>query len=804
MPVSPEQPAAAVPTSVEPTIEGTPAPSDDVSTLSIPSGENTIPASVDTPAEQVAPIQPAAPVETPTPASPTNDAGSSAALNEVPPTVPVMTNSVPAAIPSVVPPAGNVPTMQSVNGAIGSTPAATPAWNEIADALEGSGKKKSKLKIPLIIGAILIGLLLVGGAVWTIISLNASKSNSALIYVKDKDLMLTAGKSEPVKAVKNWLDLDDNTKDEYLNLSYFSDDDSTEFSILGEGIGHWIKFNKNGSRMFYLGKVRDDGTANLYYNDPAKMAKSKKEDVDQGERVASNISIGANKYAPFQITESGDRVLYFKNYDEKEYSGSLYINDLKEEKLVDNDVHGYYFISKDESMVMYTKATDSDSYSYDLFIKSLDGKSDRVKIDSEVSYVVNYSDDFKKIYYVKNNGDLDDLNYNSLYLKEEGKDKQKLIADFTTIESSDSNGVFYFTRTNENKTKLADLVDDDLADSDLKITEPHYSDFEYEYTYDAWGYEYTSTEVDYDKYYEAYDIYMDKLDRDSLRSSLKEEEISTTSKQLFFYSEGKEKELVDNIGWVNFADVANKSVIYSKANTDKGPVGKIKISEIKSIYDARDHFEGDSSEMESKGRYIILNGGLEQEMTGEAEGYYGFQFSLDGKKLYYMEGDLSKSSGTLVVSDALDGKLGNRKVIDENVDQYRILDGVIWYYKDVKDGKGELATYSDGKKTKIAFDVQIGNTAIYPEDNTVLYIADYNTKRHMGSLYSKHGQGESVKINDDVSFYNYDKGNHLFYITDYSVSKKSGDLWEYRGKNEKKLIDNSVETMLPLRFGYIF
>jgi len=771
VPVHPEQPVAPLPTqpisaeepiSVEPTMVEAPAPSD-ASTVQTPLAEQSAPAGVDMPTEQA-----------------------------------------PAAAPSVVPTAGNIPTMQSVNGAKGSTTAVTPAWNEIADALESSGKKKSKLKIPLIIGAILVGLLLVGGAAWTIISLNASSSKSPLIYVKDKDLMLTAGKSEPVKAINDWLDLDDNTKEEYLNLSYFSDEDSMEFSILGEGIGHWIKFNKSGSRMFYLGKVRDDGTANLYYNDPAKMAKSKKEDVDQGERVASNISIGANKYAPFQITESGDRVLYFKNYDEKEYSGSLYINDLKEEKLIDNDVHGYYFISKDESAVMYTKATDSDTYSYDLYIKSLDGKSDRVKIDSEVSYVVNYSDDFKKIYYVKNNGDLDDLNYNSLYLKEEGKDKQKLIADFTSIESSDSNGVFYFTRTNEKKTKLVDLVDDDLADSDLKITEPNYNDFEYEDTYDVWGYEYTSTEVDYDKYYEAYDLYMDKLDRDSLRSSLKEEEMSTTSKQLFFYSDGKEKELVDNIGWVNFADVANKSVIYSKADTDKGPVGKVKISEIKSIYDVRDHFESDSFEMESKGRYIILNGGLEQEMAGEVEDYHGFQFSLDGKKLYYLEGDLSKSSGTLVVSDALDGKLSNRKVIDENVDDYRILDGVIWYYKDVKDGKGELATYSDGKKGKIAFDVQIGNTAIYPEDNMVLYISDYNTKRHMGSLYLKHGQGESVKINDDVSFYNYDKGNHLFYITDYSVSKKSGDLWEYRGKNEKKLIDNSVETMLPLRFGYIF
>ena len=123
--------------------------------------------------------------------------------------------------------------------------------------------------------------------------------------------------------------------------------------------------------------------------------------------------------------------------------------------------------------------------------------------------------------------------YNVCYTKLLRKDKQKLISDFTSIESSDQNGVFYFTRTNEKKTKLVDLVEDDMAESDLKITEPHYSDFEYEDSYEVWGYEYTSTEVDYDKYYEAYDLYMGKLDRDSLRSSLKEEEINTTSRQLF-------------------------------------------------------------------------------------------------------------------------------------------------------------------------------------------------------------------------------------------------------------------------------
>ncbi|MCM3041159.1 hypothetical protein M3201_15750 [Paenibacillus motobuensis] len=818
VPVHPEQPVA--PMTTEPVTEAASTPeaeptmtevsaSSDVTPVSTPSVEHSAPESVDTPVEQAAPIQPQPEASVETPVSTANDASQAASFTEVPPATPVP-NPVPNSVPPVVPPAGNIPTMQSVNGVNGTTAAATPtpAWNEIADALENTGEKKSKLKLPLIIGSILIGLLLVGGAVWAIISLNASSSNSALIYVKDKDLMLSAGKkSEPVKAVNNWLDIDDSIKEDYLNVSYYDGDSGAkgmEFSMLGDGIGRWIKFNKSGTRMFYLGKVTDDGTANLYYNDPSKLAKSKKEDIEPGERVASNVSIGANRYAPFQISESGDRVLYFKNYDEEEYSGSLYINDLKEEQLVDNDVYGFYFISKDESTVMYTKAADSDSYNYDLYIKSLNGKGDKVKIDSDISYVVNYSDDFKKIYYVKNNGDIDDLNYNSLYLKEEGKDKQKLISDFTSIESSDQNGVFYFTRTNEKKTKLVDLVEDDMAESDLKITEPHYSDFEYEDTYDVWGYEYTSTEVDYDKYYEAYDLYMDKLDRDSLRSSLKEEEINTTSKQLFLYSAGKEKELSGNIAWVNFADVANKSVIYSKADTEKGPVGKMKMSEIKSIYDVRDHFEGDSSEMMGKGRYIILNDGQEQEIAGEADDYYSFQFSGNGKKLYYMEGAASSASGTLVAYDVLDGKLSNRKVIDENVSYYTNLSDVIWYYKDVKDGKGELDSYLDGKKTKIAFDVEVGSTSIYPEDNTVLYIADFNSKRHMGSLYLKQGQGEAVKVNDDVSFYNYDKGNHLFYITDYNDSKESGDLWEYRGKDQKKLIDNSVEAMLPLRVGYNF
>lgn len=685
----------------------------------------------------------------------------------------------------------------------------TPELNETSQPPSStrnrlSGVINQRTKKPLIYGAALLGLVLIGGVAWSIFSSSSAQTSPPLVYVKDFELTLSVDKQNgPLTATKNWMDMDEEAREE-IDLSSSGEEtrtSDTAFYNLGESIYFWVKLNERGDRMFYLSKISDDGTASLFYSDPTKLSKTKDgvESSDQGVRISSNLSI--DQFNPFQISRNGDYALYLKNYEDQ--SGSLYLYNMKEEILIDNNVADNYYFSEDESSIIYMKVMDDDTS--DLYTKSLDSKHEKVKVDSGVAQIINYSSDLKKIYYTKSNEDSESSNYYSLYVKEDGKDKRKIISDYSGMESSSMTEEFVFTRTTMNSTKLIDFVEDDMAADDLNITEPIYSDFEYESTYtDYWGYTYTTTEVDYDQYYAAYDLYQDKLDRDTLRSDLENEELSTITKQLFLYTGGKEKEVTNELAWVNYADAATKSVIYVKSETVKNPTDKMKLSEISSIYDVKDRYETNSSDSSSK--YIVLNGGTEQEMSEDASESHRFTFSEDGKKLYYSENESEddNTSGTLVVWDVLEGKLSNHKVIDENVEQYMFVNDTIWYYKDVKDDKGELLTYSnDGKKVKIAYDVQLGNTKVYPEDDVVLYMTDFNTKRLMGSLYMKQGD-KSTKISDDVNFYNYNKVSRLFYVSDYRLKNGAGDLWEYRGKNEKKLIDSDVQTMLPIQYGFSF
>ncbi|MDQ0194137.1 zinc ribbon domain-containing protein [Paenibacillus wynnii] len=666
-----------------------------------------------------------------------------------------------------------------------------------------TGTKKKFMTKPFIYGAALLGIILIAGVAWSIFQSGSSSSSTPLVYIKDYELMLKGSKQDkPSIATKNWLDTE--LDDEAVDMSSDGDGGYTEdtsFYNLRYTTEHMVKFNKTGTRMFYLNKINDDGSANLYYLNPSKVAKAGEESMDQGVRIASNLD--ANQYNSFQIPASGDFVLYLKNYEDSS-GGSLYLYDMKEEILIDKNVALNFSLSGDESSIIYMKTLDDETY--DLYTKGVSTKSEKVKIDSDINSIISYSSNLDKVYYTKStDDDSENPNHFTLYLREAGKDKQKLISDFSDVVSSTSTGQFFFSRATVEHSALSEFVEDNMAAGDLKITEPSYSDYEHEVTNtDYWGYTYTTTDVDYDAYNAAYDLYMAKMERDSLRSDLKNEEIITTTKQLFLYADGKETETTSELARVIYADATSKSIIYAKAA--KNEVNKLKLSDITDTYAVKSQFENNPTE--TKESYIVLNGAPEKEMAEVTVDAYSFLFSEDGKKLYYMEseGEGDTISDTLASWDVIEGKLNNHQIIDENVDHYTSVNDVIWYYKDVKDGQGELLRYADGQKSKVAYDVQLGNTTFYTDDNVVMYMTDYNEKRLMGSLYMLNGEkgAKGVKISDDVNFYNYNTGTSVFYVTDYRLKNGEGDLWEYLGKKDKKQIDSGVQTMLPIQPGFTF
>jgi hypothetical protein len=655
-----------------------------------------------------------------------------------------------------------------------------------------------RTKKPLLYGAALIGIVLISVIIWSIWA-SISSHSSPLVYIKDFELMIKTSKyDESSIATKNWLYTEGEDGD--FSSDGITSTQDTQFYRIGSYLQQFVKMNERGTRMFYLSKFSDEKTADLYYSAPSQVAKSGEESTDQGVRIASNLSLyqdGIDDHEAFQISKSGDYVLYLKNYEDNS-GGSLYLYNMTEEILIDNHVAANYSLSEDESSIIYMKTPDDETY--DLYTTSVGGKRAKVKIDIDIGEIINYSSDLETIYYTKYNEDPDNINLNSLYVKHKGKDKQKLISDYAGLESASPTEQFFFTRTTMRSTKLMDLITDDWAAEDLKINEPVYDDYQYEESsLDYWGDSITTTKIDNAGYDTAYSVYQDKLNRDSLRSDLNNEELATTTMQLFLYSGGKETEISSEFSRSIYADAASGSIIYMKAIEDQ--VDKIKLSEISDTSDVQTLYQNNITE--SASNYLVLNGAAEQEMPEETNGSYTFTFSKDGKKLYSTAGESDDYSSTLVVWDILGSKLSNRMIIAENVDQYMLVNDVIWYYRDVKDGKGELFTYNDGKDVKIAFDVQLGNTTFYPEDDVVLYMTDFNAKRLTGSLFMQRGD-KNIKINDDVNFYNYNNGTDLFYISDYRLKNGEGDLWEFRGKDNKKLIDSGVQTMLPMKQGLTF
>ena len=94
-------------------------------------------------------------------------------------------------------------------------------------------------------------------------------------------------------------------------------------------------------------------------------------------------------------------------------------------------------------------------------------------------------------------------------------------------------GTFYYTVVKERNVKLADYIEDDLAETDRAITEPVKSDYEREVTSGFGTGAYTRRVVD-DQYYDDLERWQRKLERDELRQWLKGVEVPVKYTELYF------------------------------------------------------------------------------------------------------------------------------------------------------------------------------------------------------------------------------------------------------------------------------
>ena len=654
-------------------------------------------------------------------------------------------------------------------------------------------KKKGIPKKALIFGGIgVAAVAVIIAAVALIVNLLGGGSKTSdktyMFYLRDREIVYFDLKSGDKLEVTSRL----------LNGGSMSDSNLANGAY---GLGYYIAFNEDGSRVFYPDRTNFDNAEGitLYYRN---MNKPDEEPV----KIDSDIT----KYA---INKEGTVVIYSKGFD-----GILYKHDLTNKEKIASNVEGFE-VTDDCSKVMYL--TDDSS----IYLWYAD--KDKAKIASDVSAVYYVSEDLSVIYYTKQDSS-DSYTY-SLYKQTVGADERvKIASDVYYIVNIYDSGELYYVKSENVEISLMDYVNDDLAASDAAITEPEYptapqshywyysnSNNTYYYYDPGYGYRYF-TEAEYnaiieqyyadysayqaalDEYNKAQDAYRDKVSRDYLRESLKGSTIERAKYILYYYNGTDETVVTDaltapwSVTWA--ADAA--TLLLPAYNQSE--VTKVRISEISSVYDFHDQVN--QALYSSSERYIAVKATLTLLDQPDAS---HFTMSSDGSTIYFLD-DITDSSGDekgdLYKITIADGQAGRPELYDSDVSttqMYLLTDNRFAYFKDVdiSNWKGDLYI----NKAEVDYDVSLYSFSY--TDNAVFYYTDWNSSKDYGTL-KKYENGEKTKIADDVHSFVTTDDNDILYLYDYSSNYYKGTLYRYN-QGEPVKIDDDVMALIPVSGGRV-
>lgn len=651
--------------------------------------------------------------------------------------------------------------------------------------------KKKFPKKAIIFG--IIGVAVIAVLIFIISALSSGSKkpkNNYALYLKDSEIFYSNLKksSDPWQLTTRLVDNDDGN---VSNITLISS---------AYRLGAYTYMSEDGKYIFFPDKV--DDSFNLYFKN-VKKPKSEAVKIDSG--------IGS-----YTVNTSATLVTYDKE-------GNLYQYNIKKDSKdkIASDVTDFY-VSDNGKKIFYKNSEGN------LYLKN-DGK-EKEKIASDISYIKYVSEDFNTIYYTKDN---------TLYKKVNGKDKEKIASDVSSVINIYDSGEIYYLKDKDEEISLMDYVTDDMKELDASITEPEYPEYNspeypdypdspdypswYDYetddeyyaardayyeAYEEWEEEYDRIREEYydacdkyeeeydllvDEYYEAYEKYSDKESRDDLREDLKGRTMDRSSYSLCFYNGKEEIVITDALEDYSYTCAYEAPVISYEAYSQSN-IKKVKLSEIDSIYDVEDMVE--DALYSSTERYISIKNNAtvieqEKEITN-------IRINSEGTVVYYID-DVpnDKIHGTLYRINISKGKVGKAEVYDSDIysGQIRFAEDKIMYFKDVKDGKGELYINKD----KIDYDVELYNNIEFDYDNNrVIYFTEWNDEKEYGTLKVYNGK-KSVKISDEVHDFTVTPDGRVLYLYDYSLKNYKGELYEWsKGKTRK--IDEDVVAVLDISY----
>ena len=587
-----------------------------------------------------------------------------------------------------------------------------------------NGNTNSGVNLPVkgIIGAVAAIVVIV--ALFFIVKgiFSGGKGNSdELIYIKDNELMRYGAKANT--------EIDDGIID-YTDNSY------------GIDVSYSVKMTDDGSKLYY--PTDYDGYA---FDLCVKEMKKKS---DSGVKIDSdvvNYSLIGN-----------DKVVYIKDSSERK----LYISDLKGNKTkVDSEVENFW-LSEDEKKLLWKTDNSDDNR---LYYVDTALKNDKNKIDSEITQFLTKTDDFSKIYYMK-----DDSLYEVLGLEEKNKVDSNIMGCWANED--DNNIILYYTINDD--YNLSELVtDDDKAEEDAKMKEPDISDYQHKETKDSfWGPQ--EQVVTDDSYYKDVEKYEEKIERDNIRNRIND--VMNQGAAYYSYTPGGEPvKLTADYGWIDI-EPYDTGLIYYTINPEK--IEKVELSKLAGLSESQiteklmDAVKGAAeAHLNVFGEDVELDIDLEDYSPGAvycdtknkmayiAVNDYGITGSSSANtEIYLYRSNYSKGKGEL------------EKVCDE-YDGYsaRVVDGVLYYVCERdKNGSGDL--YAKGERISSDVDSFMNMS----EDNGIMFWTDRD-KNGIGTLNTFDGK-KAEKISDDVYTARSDSEGNLAFLTDYSFSKYRGDL----------------------------
>lgn len=517
---------------------------------------------------------------------------------------------------------------------------------------------------------------------------------------------------------------------------------------VGNVLGRYTHLTKDGKKLFFVDKINQTSLS-LYYRN-----------LDNKKESAIKIDSDVLSYS---VSEDGNLVTYIKGFGGE---NTLYQHNLVTKEKIASEVTTFV-VSNDGEKIGYLDKNGG------MYLK-YSGK-DKEKLDRDVTNVLHINDDFDTVYYLKEH---------DLYKKTEGEEKVKIDSKISSVICVYDSGEIYYVKEGTKEVLMTDYIDDDKKAEDAALYKdslpeyPNYSDYEnYNDYWDAC-----------DKYEEAYDNWYDKEARDELREELNGKKATVNIKELYFYNGESKKLLTDSYN--SHSGAANESPIIIFASYTLDTKSKVKLSEISYVSQVEELIQN-AFNTSSGDKQIAIK---DKVSKFEQNNAVSFEISKDGKTVYYLD-DYSgeKSVGDLYKVEISDDKLGKRELYEKEV-YYSITlteDGKILYYKDVDKYKGTL--YIDKKKV----DDDVSTYVNYFEDDEMLvYIVDYNSEKHYGTLKC-YTDGKAVKIKDDVYNYTVTPGGEIMYLYDYSTSSYEGDLYIYDGGESEK-IDSDVMVLIPV------